>query len=57
MEISSDQDEIAQVVSDVDNLAEKIQQKHFDVKVQPEPTICQRCDIRHLCKKEGILQI
>lgn len=56
MEISCDQDEIEQVVTDVDNLAEKIRLEQFDVKTRPEPTVCQRCDIRHLCKKEGILR-
>lgn len=56
MEVSCDQDEIEQVVADVDDLAEKIQQKHFDVKVRPAPTVCQRCDIRHLCWKDGTLR-
>lgn len=57
MEISCDQNEIAQVVRKVDNLAEKIRLEQFDVKTRPQPTICQKCDIRHLCKKDGILQI
>ncbi len=56
MEVSCDQDEIEQVVADVDDLAEKIQQKHFDVKVRPAFTVCQRCDIRHLCWKDGTLR-
>jgi DNA helicase-2/ATP-dependent DNA helicase PcrA len=56
MEVSCDQDEIEQVVADVDDLAEEIQQKHFDVKVRPASTICQKCDIRHLCWKDGTLR-
>lgn len=53
MEVSCDQGEIEQVVASVDRLAEKIQQKHFDVKTPPAPTVCQTCDIRRFCKKEG----
>lgn len=57
MEVSCDRDEIEQVVAGVDELAEKIQQKQFDVKTLPSPSICQMCDLRHLCKKEGTLQV
>lgn len=53
MEVSYDRDEIEQVVAGLDELVEKIQQKHFDVKTPPAPSICNACDIRHFCKKEG----
>ena len=55
MEVSCDQAEIEQVVISVDELAEKIQQKHFDVKVPPAPTVCSIRDIRCFCKKEGYI--
>ena len=56
MEVPCEREEITQVVASVDELAEKIQQKHFDVKMPPASTVCQMCDLRHLCKKEGTLR-
>lgn len=57
MEVPCDRNKIQQVITSVDEIAEKIQQKHFEVKTLPAPTVCQTCDIRHFCKKEGALRL
>ncbi len=55
MEVACDKDSMAETVSAVDELVTKMQNKQFEVKIPPSPEICKRCDIRRLCKKEGIL--
>ncbi len=50
-------DEAVQQASlDFDEIVSLIQQKQFEVKIPPEPTVCRGCDIRHLCMKEGVIQ-
>jgi DNA helicase-2/ATP-dependent DNA helicase PcrA len=56
MEISCDKDEVERVVSSVDELAVKIQQKQFAVEIPPAAAICRACDIRRFCKKEGLIR-
>jgi len=55
MEVPCGRDEIEAVIASVDDLATKIQQRQFAVRTTPPSMICQACDIRSLCRKEGIL--
>jgi DNA helicase-2/ATP-dependent DNA helicase PcrA len=55
MAIPYQEEDIRQVSNYFDTISQQILQKHFDVVTPPEPTICQGCDIRYLCTKEGII--
>lgn len=50
MEIPYCESEIEEAVSAVDELAEKIHQKRFNVQ-NPPTSVCKTCDIRRLCLK------
>lgn len=39
-----------------DETVRRIQGREFDVKSPPEPGICKECDLRTLCRAEGILR-
>ncbi len=55
MEVPYQEEDMKLVLSSVDDIVAKIQQRQFDVVVPPEPEICKVCDVRHLCRKEGII--
>jgi DNA helicase II / ATP-dependent DNA helicase PcrA len=55
MPIPYHEEDIQQVSHYFDTISQHILQKHFEVVTPPEPAICQGCDIRHLCTKEGII--
>lgn len=57
MHISYRQEDIQQAISSVDDVVEKIQQKAFDVDRVSPPNVqtCRACDVRHLCRKQGIV--
>lgn len=55
MGVACDQESVEREIAFVDELAKKIQHKQFHVKTPPRPEVCQRCDIRHLCHKQGII--
>ena len=56
MSVSYQPEDIQQAVYTVDNIAEKIQQRDFDVVSPPNSGICRVCDVRHLCKRQGIVR-
>ena len=57
MSISYQPDDIQQAICTVDDVAEKIQRKEFDVNrvSLPDVETCRACDVRHLCRKQGIV--
>jgi CRISPR/Cas system-associated exonuclease Cas4 (RecB family) len=38
-----------------DETVRQIEAKEFAVKTPPEPGICRECDLRMLCRSEGII--
>lgn len=40
-----------------DETVRRIQSQDFAVKSQPEPSICKECDLRMLCRAEGIMGV
>lgn len=55
MEIPYQEEDVKQVICYVDEIAAKIQQQQFAVITPPEPGVCKMCDVRRLCRKEGII--
>lgn len=55
MEVACDKESVEREVGFVDELVAKIQNGQFHVQAPPKPEICQKCDIRHLCHKQGII--
>ncbi len=56
MEVPGGRKEVEQVVASIDKLTKKIQQKDFEVKTPPALSVCQGCDIRRFCQKDGTLR-
>lgn len=56
MEIPFTASHIKQASQHFDDVVTKIQQHQFAIAEPPEPEICQRCDIRHYCIKQGIFR-
>lgn len=50
-------DEIRRVEKTLHQAITRIQQRQFAVEAPPDPAICRVCDIRYLCRKEGIIQV
>lgn len=48
---------VIQVGHYFDDIVNKIRERQFTVDIPPGPTVCNRCDIRHFCSKEGLIQI
>jgi len=38
-----------------DDIVQQIQARDFKIKTPPEPSICKECDLRMLCRSEGII--
>jgi len=55
MDIPCNQAVVEQAVDSVHEIIMQIQQQQFAVKVPPDASICQTCDVRRLCKKEKII--
>ncbi|HCI79126.1 MAG TPA: hypothetical protein DHW02_05510 [Ktedonobacter sp.] len=51
-------EDIQQAICSVDDVVEKISQKNFDVNMVSLPQVetCRFCDVRHLCRKQGIVR-
>jgi len=56
MEIPCHEDDVQDTIRYLDNIATKIQQQQFTIITPPGPEICKMCDVRHLCKKEKIIE-
>ena len=54
MEVPYHEDDMKKVIRSVHETVTKIRQHQFEVKVPPHPEICKTCDVRRLCKKEGM---
>lgn len=55
MEIPYHQDKIQQMEETLHKTIFQIRQQQFTVTEPPDPAICNACDIRYLCRKEGII--
>ena len=55
MEVPYQEEDMKLVLSSVDDIVAKIQQRQFDVVIPPDPEICKACDVRYLCRKEGLI--
>ena len=55
MEVPYQEEDMKLVLSSVDDIVAKIQQRQFAVITPPAPEICKACDVRRLCRKERII--
>ena len=56
MALKYDSSRIVEAGQRFDAIVGRIQSRDFAVRVPPEPAICKECDIRALCRAEGILR-
>jgi CRISPR/Cas system-associated exonuclease Cas4 (RecB family) len=40
-----------------DDIVRRIQAQEFEIKAPPEPAICKECDLRMLCRSEGLITV
>ncbi|GCE25559.1 DNA helicase II [Dictyobacter alpinus] len=55
MEIPFHEEDLEQVNRYFDTISSQILTKQFNVGTPPQATVCQSCDIRYLCQKQGII--
>ncbi len=55
MEVSYTERQIEEVNAHLDEVTARIKQKKFAIDSLPEASVCRVCDIRYLCKREGLL--
>jgi DNA helicase-2/ATP-dependent DNA helicase PcrA len=51
------QEKVNRTVNQFDDVVSEIERKNFQVLITPEPAICKKCDIRYLCKQEGLIDL
>ncbi len=57
MEIPYQVDKMKKISANLESVAEDIEKKHFHVNKPPAVEICRRCDIRHLCQQDRVIEI
>ncbi|GHO87337.1 ATP-dependent DNA helicase [Dictyobacter formicarum] len=57
MEVPFHEENLEQVGSYFDTISHKILNKQFEVVTPPPPSVCQSCDIRYLCTKQGTISL
>ncbi|GLV57209.1 DNA helicase II [Dictyobacter sp. S3.2.2.5] len=57
MEVPFHEENLQQVDSYFDAISHKILNKQFEVVTPPPREVCQRCDIRYLCAKQGTISL
>jgi DNA helicase-2/ATP-dependent DNA helicase PcrA len=55
MELRYRPEVVAQVQQAFLTVTKRIHEKDFQIRVLPEPIVCQRCDMYHYCQRDGIL--
>src|SRR5579875_281052 len=55
MEIPCQSEHVEKAGCHFDDIAARIKRREFAVVKPPEPEVCRVCDIRHLCKKQGVI--
>ncbi len=57
MEIPCTSDHLEQATTHFDRVVTGIQSQNFAIDRLPSPQTCQKCDIRYLCQKEGLISL
>jgi DNA helicase-2/ATP-dependent DNA helicase PcrA len=57
MEIPYQPEKVKKMKDDLESVVENIQAANFHVRQPPDIGICQRCDIRYLCKQDRVIEI
>ncbi len=57
MEIPYQAEMMKKMSANLESVAENIKNKHFHVRQPPAVEVCQRCDIRHLCQQDRVIEI
>jgi DNA helicase-2/ATP-dependent DNA helicase PcrA len=57
MEIPYQSEKMSKINTDLESVVEHIKKKNFHVSKPPAIEICQRCDIRHLCRQDRVIEI
>jgi len=57
MEIPFQIEKVKKLSRDLERVVLNIKEEKFHVKIPPIAEICQRCDIRHLCRQDGVIEI
>ncbi len=57
MEIPYQAEKMQTISTNLESIAEHIENKHFHVRKPPAVEVCQRCDIRHLCLQDRVIEI
>ncbi len=57
MEIPYQAGMMKKMSANLESVAENIKNKHFHVRKPPAVEVCQRCDIRHLCRQDRVIEI
>lgn len=52
-----DQEKINDAIDQFDKVVTEIEKKNFQVLAAPSAAICMKCDIRHLCMQEGLIDL